>query len=705
MSATVIVPTVLGGRRLELLLDSLEGRPAWADVIIVDNGPGSSGEDLGGGRERVSVLSPGTNLGFGNAINLAAARAAGESIVLVNDDCVCDPGFVEAMAAALDPANGVTMAAGIMRDPGAPEVIDSAGIDVDRSLLAFDYMNGETIEALASAVDPLGPSGVAAAFDKAAFLAVGGFDEHLFAYQEDVDLALRMRLAGGRCALAREAWGVHAHSATLGAGPERNYLTGFGRGYLLRKWGVIRSPARLARVLVADAAICAGQLVADRSLTGIRGRVVGLRTPVKPRPYPKQLIDAHLQGSTLPGALARRARRRLRERSHRTPAPGTRPRFVAVLHTSEVGGPLRSLERELEWLAAEGELTVVVPAGGPAPPLPRAAQVERVRMQALLVPEGPLDALRELGRLTAQTVRFARLLWRVRPDLVVVVTTVLPGAGLVARMSGAHVLVYAAELNLGSLARGARRRLAGSILLRVTAATSDAVIACSRAVAGQFRAVPRHGVSVVYPPIDGGSRGGDGNRFRAELGIDNLPVVLAVGNVARGRGQDQLVRAVAHVQHRLGPMTLVLVGDRLDRPKDREFEAELRELAPELGVEMVLAGSRQSLADAYAAAAVVVNPAVLPESFGRVVCESLVAGTPAISTRVGAVTEALADVDGVTLVEPGSPRALGAALIAMMGDPQARELAARGGDEILGRYDPAASLAAFKRVVASVLEA
>ena len=176
-------------------------------------------------------------------------------------------------------------------------------------------------------------------------------------------------------------------------------------------------------------------------------------------------------------------------------------------------------------------------------------------------------------------------------------------------------------------------------------------------------------MSVVYPPIDERSRGGDGSIFRTQLGIDNLPVVLAVGNVARGRGQDQLVRAVSHVQPRLGPMTLVVVGSRLDRPKDRAFEAELRELAPELGVELVLAGERDSLADAYAAASVVVNPAVLPESFGRVVCEALVAGTPAISTRVGAVPEALSEVDGVTLVDPGSPRALGAALMAVMEDP------------------------------------
>ena len=49
----------------------------------------------------------------------------------------------------------------------------------------------------------------AAVYRRAAVLAVGGFDERLFSYLEDVDLGLRLRLAGWRCvyepAVARHA--------------------------------------------------------------------------------------------------------------------------------------------------------------------------------------------------------------------------------------------------------------------------------------------------------------------------------------------------------------------------------------------------------------------------------------------------------------------------------------------------------------------
>ena len=56
------------------------------------------------------------NAGYSRAVNRAARRAQGEALVLLNDDSVVEPGYVERIAGALDPAAGVVMAAGVMRD-------------------------------------------------------------------------------------------------------------------------------------------------------------------------------------------------------------------------------------------------------------------------------------------------------------------------------------------------------------------------------------------------------------------------------------------------------------------------------------------------------------------------------------------------------------------------------------------------------------
>jgi GT2 family glycosyltransferase len=313
----VIVPTVAGGARLAGLLESLGDRPPGVDVLVVDNAsPDPEVRGLGDRFAGVRVIRLESNTGYSHAVNLAARGAAGDALVLLNDDCLCDPGYVEAIVAPLDARAGVTMVAGVMREARDPTRIDTAGMQLDRTLLVFDYLNGEPLALLDGDVpDPIGPSGAAAAFDREAFLAAGGFDERLFAYWEDVDLVLRMRLAGGSCVLAPGARGIHEHSATLGPGSARkNYLMGFGRGYVLRKWGVLRRPSRLAQALVVDGTVCAGQLLVDRNLAGIRGRARGLRAVRRRRSYPGPLLaDQGVTDRTL-RTLRRRAHRRARLR-------------------------------------------------------------------------------------------------------------------------------------------------------------------------------------------------------------------------------------------------------------------------------------------------------------------------------------------------------------------------------------------------------
>ena len=314
-AATVIVPTARGGSNLSRLLASLHAQSGAVEVLVVANGaPDWALNDIDSRSEPVRVIRLPRNVGYSRAVNLAARHARGDALVLLNDDCWCEPGYVEAIVSALAAAAGVTMAAGVMLAARDPSHIDTAGIEIGRGLLAFDYLNGEPVAALDQGVaDPLGPSGAAAAFDREAFLAAGSFDENLFAYQEDVDLVLRMRLAGGRCRLATEARGLHEHSSTLGSGsPEKNYLMGFGRGYLLRKWGAVATPRRLATALAADAVICAGQVAFDRNLAGVRGRVRGYRAASPTQAYPGAVIDGQPHVPGLLTDLRRRARRRVR---------------------------------------------------------------------------------------------------------------------------------------------------------------------------------------------------------------------------------------------------------------------------------------------------------------------------------------------------------------------------------------------------------
>ena len=317
MTASVLIPSWNGADRLQRLLPSLGSS---AQVIVVDNGSTDDTRALLAGRfPDVDVISLPRNEGYSRAVNRAAAAATGDTIVLLNDDCVCRPGFVSRLAAAIDPGRSAVMAAGVLLEHGNPALIDSAGIELDDTLLVFDYMNGFDLADLETASPPLGPSGAAAAFDRSAFLDAGGFDESLFAYWEDVDLALRLQLAGAVCAPAFDAHAVHSHSATLGSGSTRkNYLTGYGRGYVLRKWSVMQG-RRTPRALGRELSLCSAQLVFDHTVSGFSGRLAGWRaaTAAGRMDYPTALV-----GGRRRSLMHELARRRERRRRLRTAEPG-----------------------------------------------------------------------------------------------------------------------------------------------------------------------------------------------------------------------------------------------------------------------------------------------------------------------------------------------------------------------------------------------
>ena len=308
MLPAVYIPNFNGADHLGRTLRSLAAQTRAVEVVVVDNG--SSDDSAPVARSElpgVKFLALGRNLGFGPALNRAVAAHPADPLILLNNDVECEPRFLEALLDGL--GEGVDTVAGVLLQERAPGLVDSAGVVADRTLMGFDYLHGEPVAALAGAADPLGPTGGAALYRRAAFEAVGGFDERIFLYYEDLDLALRVAAAGGRCRLAPEARAVHAYSASLGAASARKYArTGWSRGYMLRRYGVMRQPDRALRALACEGALCAGQIVRDRTASGLRGRLRGWRDGAG---LPLREVDgAPLLEISAREALALRRRRR-----------------------------------------------------------------------------------------------------------------------------------------------------------------------------------------------------------------------------------------------------------------------------------------------------------------------------------------------------------------------------------------------------------
>jgi GT2 family glycosyltransferase len=301
---SVVVPSLRGGARLVALARRLTGE--GAEVRIADNGmPGSAVAELEG--NGATIVAMDGNAGFARAVNVAAAGAAGAALVVLNDDLELQDGFLDALVAPLADA---AMVAGVLLKAEAPHVVETAGILIDRYLGAYDHLHDEPVSVLDADVGaPFGPSGGAAAFRRETFAGAGGYDPGFFAYFEDVDLAIRLRLEGERCVLARDARAVHVGSATLGYDSVRKAtLVGASRGRLVRKYGLLRSPGSAAWVLATEVATALELARRHRSLAPAKARWHGYAHCEARATRP----PAALAGVTLRDGLRRRYVRSVR---------------------------------------------------------------------------------------------------------------------------------------------------------------------------------------------------------------------------------------------------------------------------------------------------------------------------------------------------------------------------------------------------------
>jgi N-acetylglucosaminyl-diphospho-decaprenol L-rhamnosyltransferase len=264
-------------------------------VFVCDNGStDGTAERLAQDWPAARVVRMEENRGFAEACNAAVAAGGGDAVVLLNNDVDCRPDFVERVVAPLEAEPGLGSVAALCVRPGG-ERIDSIGLTTDATLSGFPRLQGRPVAEAASPRPVLvGPAGTAAAYRRSAWDELGGLDERLPAYSEDFDLAMRLRAAGWGTVAAPDAVGVHLGSATYGhrTAFQRRH-GGFGRAYLIRRYGLLRG--RYApRTALTEAIVIAGDAVISRDLAALKGRIAGWRAAsgLPPRtPPPEAAID------------------------------------------------------------------------------------------------------------------------------------------------------------------------------------------------------------------------------------------------------------------------------------------------------------------------------------------------------------------------------------------------------------------------------
>lgn len=227
MPATAaVVPNRNGVRWLPGLIASLRAQTLpFAAVIVVDDAStdGSLAWLAAEAPEVVVVALPAQHR-FAAAANagLAAVPDGCDAVALLNTDLELDPGWHAAMRDALTGGGGGGArhgaVAGKLVSLADPGVVDDAGDILRRDGVCEQRGRGHADDGRFDAAGPVfGPCAAAALYSRAALREVGPFDERYGAYLEDVDLALRLGLAGWTGTYAPDAVARHAGGGSAAA--------------------------------------------------------------------------------------------------------------------------------------------------------------------------------------------------------------------------------------------------------------------------------------------------------------------------------------------------------------------------------------------------------------------------------------------------------------------------------------------------------
>jgi hypothetical protein len=167
------------------------------ELIVVDNASADGSADL------VRELAPDArliagdhNLGFAAACNQGARSATGDLLVILNPDAAPMPGWGAAIRLPWEEERGWVAWQALVADHGG-ERINSAGNPVHFTGIVWAGGHGRPISDAPPASEVTYLSGACLAIPRTIWEAAGGFPERFFLYHEDVDLCLRLRLAGG----------------------------------------------------------------------------------------------------------------------------------------------------------------------------------------------------------------------------------------------------------------------------------------------------------------------------------------------------------------------------------------------------------------------------------------------------------------------------------------------------------------------------
>jgi len=706
---SVVIPTWNGQELLAMSLPPLaaaieeHGHPD-DEVLVVDNASEDETLDyLASLQEKMPflrVVRMERNEGFAGATNEGARQARNPALVLLNNDMVVEPDFLQPLLDAFDQEPGVFGVSSQIDfiDPGKPRW-ETGKVHAEFAwgcvkLFHLDRFEEDLHYPIFFA------GGGASAYDRSRFLQLGGFDEAVFSpvYIEDVDLGYRAWRRGWPSVLAPASRVHHKHRGTTRRRwSEATIHSFFVKNLAALVWKNISS-WRLLLPHLAGLTILPTRILAEIGPAAAFAAVRGLYRQVP------AVLKARFRENAVCRPLSdrevfklSRSRAAYRGRFHPEGAGG-RPQILVISPYSPVpavhGGAVR-ISNLLREMGKRADVTVLSLADTEAETDPRSlAELAKLCREALIVPRdtgssrgGWLAPTKLRGFHSARLAEEIRECMERRSFSVVQVEYTHMAHFLPPPTEG--VLRVLVEHDVSFVALERARRLPGSLLRKVglwidglrtfrqeilAVESADRAITMSendRDILAKF--LPSENLRVVPNGVDCAA-------FPFRPLSETNPVILFVGFFRH----EPNVEAALYFAREVLPLIHQTLPNARFRIVGAYPPPEVLDL-PSVDERVEVAGWVDSTACEYQAASVFVAPVLRGSGTRLKILEAMASGAAVVSTTIGA--EGILAVSGEIRVAD-DPDTFAEAVLETLGNSTMREAQVRAARQLVeSRYD------------------
>jgi len=203
------------------------------EIIIVDNCSSDSTASII--REEFAhllLIINDKNRGYGQANNVGVKHSKGEYIIIVNPDTIAEDYWLIELIEPIVLNCHLLTTSKILNYDGSS--INTAGNIIHFTGLAFTRGYGLNRDAYSEREIVAEVSGCSFALRKEDFFQLGGFDENIFLYHDDVDISCKAHLNGFKILYVPTS--IIRHSYRLNVPPIKLYYLEKGRYFIIKKF-------------------------------------------------------------------------------------------------------------------------------------------------------------------------------------------------------------------------------------------------------------------------------------------------------------------------------------------------------------------------------------------------------------------------------------------------------------------------------------